>query len=65
MANKTGPQPDVRYCPVCKADMKNVPRNQMVSTGQVRKDGTVSPHTHTYLCMGPNCGKRFEINQAR
>jgi hypothetical protein len=43
--------------------VKNVPRNQMVSPGYKRKDGTVSPHTHTYQCTV--CSKRFEINQAR
>jgi len=25
MANKPGPQPDVKYCPKCKARLKNVP----------------------------------------
>ena len=65
MANKSGPQPDVMYCPACKADVRNVPRHQMVSQGYVRKDGTVSPHTHTYQCVASNCRKRFEINQDR
>lgn len=63
MANLTGPQPDIKFCPVCGGKVKNVPRSQMVSSGHKRKDGSVSPHTHTYQCA--DCGKRFEINQAR
>jgi uncharacterized protein with PIN domain len=63
MANKTGPQPDIKYCPICKEDLKNIPRDKMKSKGYIRKDGTVSQHTHTYECV--NCGNRFEINQDR
>jgi len=63
MANKSGPQPDVKYCPACKAEMRNVPRNRMVSRGHIRKNGTVAPDTHTYRCTAPNCGKGFEINE--
>ena len=61
MANKTGPQPEVRFCPRCKGELRNVPRNEMKSEGYVRKDGTVAEDTHTYECLG--CGTRFEINQ--
>jgi len=61
MANVTGPQPDVKYCPRCRGDLKNVPRSQV--KGYKRKDGTISPYTHTYQCVG--CSHRFEINQAR
>lgn len=61
MANKTGPQPEVRFCPRCKGELRNVPRNEMKSEGYVRKDGTVAKDTHTYECLG--CGTRFEINQ--
>jgi uncharacterized protein with PIN domain len=50
MANVPGPQPDIKYCPVCKSDLINVPRSKMKSIGYVRKDGTVSKHTHTYDC---------------
>ena len=64
MANIPGPQPDVRFCPACKEDLGNVPREKMVSRGHVRKDGTVSPYTHTYICKNIKCGK-FEINQDR
>jgi len=63
MANVAGPQPDVLYCPACKADLRNVPRNEMVSPGYIRADGTVSPHTHTYECQ--HCNNSFEINQNR
>ncbi len=45
MANLSGPQPDIKYCPVCKSDLKNVPRNEMRSRGYVRKDGSVSEPT--------------------
>ena len=48
MANLPGPQPDIKYCPVCKSDLVNVHRNKMKSRGYVRKDGTVSERTHTY-----------------
>lgn len=63
MANVSGPQPDIKYCPVCKSDLINVPRNRMKSIGYVRKDGTVSKHIHTYGCV--KCKNRFEINQDR
>jgi uncharacterized protein with PIN domain len=63
MANVSGPQHDVKYCPACKGDLKNVPRSEMTSRGYVRRDGTVSPHTHTYICL--ECGKKFETNQDR
>jgi len=63
MTNLSGPQPDIKYCPVCKTDLKNVHRNKMKSKGYVKSNGTVSPDTHTYDC--PNCNNRFEINQQR
>lgn len=63
MANISGPQPDVKYCPACKGHLQNVPRSEMISQGYKRKDGTVSPHTHTYKCL--QCGITFEINQNR
>lgn len=63
MANKSGPQPDIKFCPVCKGDLKNVPRDKMKSRGYIRKDGTVSEHTHTYHCL--ICKNSFEINQER
>lgn len=63
MANIPGPQPDIKYCPICKMNMRNVPRSQMRSKGYVRKDGSVSEHTHTYECL--ECKNRFEINQDR
>jgi uncharacterized protein with PIN domain len=62
MANVRGPQPEVKYCPRCKGDMRNVPRAEMRSGGhRSRIDGSVSPHTHTYECV--SCHTRFEINQ--
>ncbi|MHC1750580.1 MAG: hypothetical protein AB9856_20105 [Cellulosilyticaceae bacterium] len=63
MANKTGPQPDILFCPICKANLNNIPREKMKSKGYVRKDGTVSPHTHSYECV--SCKNKFEINQDR
>jgi hypothetical protein len=65
MANKSGPQPDVKFCPACKSNLLNVPRARMASKGYVRKDGSVSPHTHTYICVNRGCAKKFEINQDR
>jgi len=62
MSNKSGPQEDVKYCPTCKADLRNVPRNEM-KTSSRRIDGTIPPHTHTYVCT--QCGNKFEINQDR
>ncbi len=47
MANKSGPQPKVKYCPACKGELENVPRSKMKTTVK-NKDGTVPPHTHTY-----------------
>jgi uncharacterized protein with PIN domain len=61
MANLSGPQPDVQFCPRCKGDLRNLERHEMRSKGNVRKDGTVSPHTHSYECR--ECKHRFEINQ--
>lgn len=63
MANLPGPQPDIKFCPGCKADVCNVPRSEMKSQGYVRKDGTVSADTHTYECLV--CKGHFEINQDR
>jgi len=63
MANLPGPQPDIKYCPVCKSALVNVPRREMKSRGYLRKDGSVSEHTHTYDCL--KCNNRFEINQDR
>jgi len=63
MANKPGPQLDVKYCPACKGNLKNVPCDEMTSSGYIKKDGTVSPDTHTYTCT--KCGIKFEINQQR
>lgn len=63
MANVSGQQPDIKFCPVCKSALVNVPRDKMTSPGYRRKDGTVSEHTHTYDCK--LCKNRFEINQQR
>lgn len=63
MANITGPQPDVIYCPTCRGELANIPRDDMASPGYTRADGTVAADTHTYQCA--MCGRRFEINQAR
>ena len=63
LANLSGEQPGIKYCPVCKGGLVNVPRSRMKSKGYVKKDGSVSEHTHTYDCMV--CRNRFEINQDR
>lgn len=63
MVNLTGPQPDIKFCPVCRGCLRNIPRNEMRSGGYVRRDGTVAEHTHTYECN--SCHTRFEINQER
>lgn len=63
MANLPGPQPEIQHCPICKNGLRNVPRSEMKSKGYVRRDGTVSEHTHTYECV--SCETRFEINQDR
>jgi YgiT-type zinc finger domain-containing protein len=62
MANVPGPQPDIKYCPFCRADLTNVPREQM-RYNYKRKDGTISEDTHSYVCS--KCGKKYEINQDR
>lgn len=61
MANKPGPQPNIKFCPICKGELRNVPRNEMKSRPYVRRDGTIPEHTHTYKCLG--CDTKFEINQ--
>ena len=63
MANVSGPQPHIVHCPICKSDLRNIPREEMTSQGYHRADGTVSRDTHTYQCTSPGCGVRFEINQ--
>jgi hypothetical protein len=63
MANISGPQPDVRFCPACRGNLRNVPREDMRSRAYVRRDGTVAEDTHTYECDA--CHIRFEINQDR
>ncbi len=63
MANISGPQPRIKYCPICKAYVRNIPRSEMKSKGYVRRDGSVSESTHTYECS--ECKTRFEINQDR
>ena len=47
MANISGHQPGISYCPVCKEPLRNIPREEMTSIGCQRADGTVSGFTHT------------------
>jgi len=62
MANVRGRQPDVRFCPACRADLRNVPRSEMPP--RRHPDGRlVTEPTHTYECTA--CRRRFEINQDR
>ena len=42
MANRPDPQPDIKFCPVCKSSLKNIPRSKMKSKGYIRRDVTVS-----------------------
>jgi uncharacterized protein with PIN domain len=63
MANVSGPQPDVQFCPRCKRTLRNIPRHEMTSRAHRRRDGSVAEHTHTYECR--ECLTRFEINQHR
>lgn len=65
MPNVPGPQLEIKYCPICKGSLRNIPRDEMKSRGYVRSDGTVSPDTHTYECTSASCSNRFEINQDR
>ena len=37
MANKPGPQPDIQFCPACKANVRNVPRSEMKSHVKAKK----------------------------
>ena len=37
MGNFSGPQPDIKYCPIYKADVLNVPKHKMKSKGYVKK----------------------------
>jgi uncharacterized protein with PIN domain len=58
MANVPGPQPQIRYCPICRGELRNVPPQEMRSRAR-------SEHTHTYECTATECHVRFEINQDR
>ena len=58
MANRSGPQPDIRYCPISKENLRNIPPHEMKSPPR-------SDHAHTYECTSRPCSVRFEINQAR
>lgn len=62
MANVSGPQPDVQFCPYCRESMLNVPRHKMKTSVKNMSD-EVPHHTHTYNCL--KCGRTYEINQHR
>ncbi len=65
MANVSGPQHEIKHCPICAGELKVVDREDMVSSGYVsRKTGLVADHTHTYKCE-KDSNHKFEINQAR
>lgn len=61
MANRIGPQPEIKLFPICKENLRNITHSEMKSKGYVRKDGSVSEFTHIYECV--KCKTRFEINQ--
>ena len=50
MANVSGPQPDVKFCPRCAKPLRNVPRNEMKTRAYRRRDGSVAPR-HAHLRM--------------
>lgn len=62
MANVSGQQSDVQFCPYCKELLINVLRNKMKTTVKNRSD-EVPHYTHTYHCA--KCGRTYEINQHR
>lgn len=64
VANISGPQPDVQFCPKCGRKLRNVSRNEMRSRVTSRAN-TVPEHTHAYECTADGCKTRFEINQHR
>jgi uncharacterized protein with PIN domain len=49
MANLPDSLPEVKFCTICKAELRNVPRSEMKSRANKRKDGTIASDTHTYL----------------
>lgn len=56
MANISGEQPDIKYCPICgEKQLRNIPRNEMKTNKNSEKP------THTYQCL--KCQHGFEINQ--
>ncbi len=57
MANISGIQEDVKYCPKCRGNLRNIPRSEMKSNRNSDKP------THKYRCL--ECGTEFEINQDR
>nr|WP_288824092.1 hypothetical protein [uncultured Clostridium sp.] len=58
MANITGHQPDIKFCPACGSNhLRNIPRAEMKTNNKGDKP------THTYECL--DCKKGFEINQHR
>lgn len=57
MANITGVQEEVQYCPKCRGHLRNIPRSEMKTNRNNDKP------THKYQCL--ECGTSFEINQDR
>jgi uncharacterized protein with PIN domain len=65
MANIPGLQPELLFCPSCKAELRNVPRSEMKAKKYRRKDGAPAPETHINEYRDTACKNRFEINQDR
>lgn len=65
MANISGSQPNIKFCPFCTSPLNNVKRVDMISSGYEKADGSVSKETHTYDCTNDDCKKRFNIHEKR
>ena len=46
MANGPGPKQDIKFCPVCKASLRNVPRSEMKSRGYKKRRHGIEAHAH-------------------
>ena len=55
------PRPKIKFCPSCKGDLINVPKDEMKSSRDTETDRTASLNIHIYACH--ICDLRFEVNQ--
>lgn len=54
MAFISGEQLEIKYCPICKESLRNIPRSEMKTNRNSDKP------THKYECLV--CHNSFEIN---